>query len=314
MNTDHSDIPETFRPDAHYQHLLNVIPPWLRQATPQRREALSKVKPGMAASLRNASKDQHTELGHLIARHAQSQGRVDQALANLLSPADFAEPLLKAALKSRFGLEPDVRKTFLRLYMPAHIPWLRLKSGAARIWTVSLLDAALHNFESAETEIDAFEAASTYITPPSSTGQFSTFPQIQTKMPIAAFTLLCRELDIGERYKSYLEDNLGISNPVTAAILQAKIRESQQTALSAALHMARMQNLLSSDVLRQLLHPRSPWKRHELTIMNARLTGIVLFAPDLERAQEVATVVAYIPDTPNTRSSNIPLPLHSPRN
>ncbi|MGH8348910.1 MAG: dermonecrotic toxin domain-containing protein, partial [Pseudomonas sp.] len=118
-----------------------------------------------------------------INRHMTSQNRVDQMMANLQNPADFAEPLLNAALKTRFGLELDVRKTFLRLYIPAHIPWLRLKSGAARIWTVSLLDALLHNFESAETEPDAFEPVSTYITPSSANGQFQTLPLVLEKMP-----------------------------------------------------------------------------------------------------------------------------------
>jgi Leucine-rich repeat (LRR) protein len=303
MNTEHPDIPETFRSDAHYQHLMNVIPPWLRQTTPQRRQALANIKPALPSLIRNASKAQRAELGRLMTLQTVSQNRVDQALANLLNPAAFAEPLLTGALKTRFGLEADVGKVFLRLYIPAHMPWLRLKSGAARTWTVSLLDAALHNFESAETEADAFEPASTYITAPSATGQFTTLPQILAKMPITAFTRLCRELDIGERYKSYLADNLGISNPVAAAILQLKIRESHKNALTAALQMAHMQHLLSSDVHQPILrllsngHGQS-WRCHELTIINARLTGIVLFAPELERAHEAVRVVAYIPDDP----------------
>jgi hypothetical protein len=173
---------------------------------------------------------------------------------------------------------------------------------------VSLLDAALHNFESAETETDAFEPTSTYITTPSADGRFETLPQMAEKMPITAFTRLCRELDIGQRYKEYLEDNLGISNPVAAALLQPKIHDSQKTALIAALHMAQMQKQLGSDVhqlilglLDDLPYLRlrgQPWGCHELTIMNARLTGVLLFAPDLESAREVARVVAYIPDDP----------------
>jgi Leucine-rich repeat (LRR) protein len=309
MNTQHTaNASDEFRPDAHYQHLINVIPSWLRQATPQRREALSNSTPGMPAVLKDAPPHQHAELGKLIARHVTSQNQVDQMMAKLQSPADFAESLLETALKTRFGLELDARKTFLHLYIPDHIPWLRLKSGAARTWTVSLLDAALHNFESAETEADAFEPASTYITPPSATGQFATLPQILEKMPITAFTQLCRELDIGQRYKEYLEDNLGISNPVAAAILKSKIHDSQKTALTAALHMAQMQRLLGSGVHQLILglvdnlpHLRlhgQPWGCHELTIMNFRLSGIVMFSPDQERATEVARVVAYIPDDP----------------
>ncbi|BFT65198.1 dermonecrotic toxin domain-containing protein [Pseudomonas moorei] len=299
---------DALRPDAHYQHLINVIPSWLRQATPQRREALSHISPGMPANLKDAPPHQQAEPRKLIALHATSQNRVDRMMANLQSPADFAEPLLQAALKRDFGLELDVRHTCLRLYIPTHLPWLRLKSGAARVWTVSLLDAALHNFESAETETDAFEPASTYITPPSADERFDTLPQMTEQMPITAFTRLCRELDIGQRYKEYLEDNLGISNPVAAALLQPKIQDSQKTALIAALHMAQMQKLLGSDAHRLILGllddlpylrlRGQPWGCHELTIMNARLTGVLLFAPDLESAREVARVVAYIPDDP----------------
>jgi Leucine-rich repeat (LRR) protein len=297
-----------FNRDTHYQPLMSVIPRWLTQATAQKREALSKAKPRLPAGLINASRSQHAELRTLNALHWQAQNRVDQSLAKLKNASDFAEPLLIAALKKRFGLELDVHQTFLRLYIPDHIPWLRLKSGAARIWTVSLLDAALHNFESSETEGDAFEAASTYISAPSPAGQFNELPHIRLKMPIAAFTQLCRELNIGERYKTYLEENLGISNPVVAATLQARIRDSQKTALNTALQMAYMQNRLGGDVHRLILglldglqHLRlhgQAWGCHELTIMNARLTGIVVFSPDLERAREAARVVAYIPDDP----------------
>ncbi|MEJ5060550.1 MULTISPECIES: dermonecrotic toxin domain-containing protein [unclassified Pseudomonas] len=309
MNTETTDLAsDAFRPDAHFQHLINVIPSWLHQATPQRREALRNSRPGMPSGLKDAPPHQHAQLGKLIARQVTSQNQVDQMMAKLQSPAEFAQSLLEPALKTRFGLKLDAHKTFLHLYIPDHIPWLRLKSGAARIWTVSLVDAALHNFESGETKADAFEPASTYITPPSASGQFDTVPQILDKMPITAFTSLCRELDIGQRYKEYLEDNLGISNPVAAALLKSKIHDSQKAALTAALHMAHMQKLLGSDVHRLILGlidnlPNlrlrgQSWGYHELTVMNVPLTGIVMFSPDLERATEVARVVAYIPDDP----------------
>ncbi|WP_448109048.1 dermonecrotic toxin domain-containing protein [Pseudomonas azerbaijanoccidentalis] len=310
MNTESTIIvaSDASTADAHVQHLQNVIPLWLRQAAPHRREALRTIAPERPAGLKDAPPHHHAELGRLIARQASSQNQVDKTLAKLQNPADFAEALLKAELKTRFGLELDVRETFLRLYIPTRFPWLRMKSGAARIWTVSLLDAALHNFENAEALDDAFEPASTYITAPSSIGQFRTLPQIQEKMPIPAFTRLCRELDIGQRYKTYLEANLGISNPVVAVALQSKIREGQRSALTAALHMAQMQNLLAGDaydLIRGLLDTSASgrsrgqsWGCHDLTLMNARLTGILLFAPDLERAQGVVRVVAYIPGDP----------------
>ncbi|WP_223491057.1 leucine-rich repeat domain-containing protein [Pseudomonas sp. A-RE-19] len=299
----HLDPMPPFNRDTHYQHLMSVIPHWLTQATPQKREALRRAKPRLPAGLNNASRSQHAQLRTLNALHWQAQNSVDQSLAKLKNASAFAEPLLVAALKERFGLELNVHQTFLRLYIPAHIPWLRLKSGAARIWTVSLLDAALHNFEIAETRDDAFETASTYISPPSPTGQFNELRHVLSTMPITAFTRLCRELDIGERYKKYLEDNLGISNPVVASLLQPRIRDSQKAALAAALHMAKLQSCVGADTQRLIqsisdgLHGQS-WFCHELTLMNARLTGIVLFGPKLELVREATRVVAYIPDDP----------------
>ncbi|WP_320404197.1 MULTISPECIES: DUF6543 domain-containing protein [Pseudomonas] len=59
----------------------------------------------------------------------------------------FATPLLEQALKANFGLELDVEATYLRLCIALNIPWFPIRSGATRTWTVSLLDAALHNFE-----------------------------------------------------------------------------------------------------------------------------------------------------------------------
>ncbi|EJM65902.1 hypothetical protein PMI30_03037 [Pseudomonas sp. GM50] len=304
----HLDPMPPFNRDTHYQHLMSVIPPWLTQATLQKREALRKAKPRLPAGFNNTPRSQHAELRTLNALHWRAQNRVDQSLANLKNASDFAEPLLVAALKERFGLELDVHQTFLRLYIPAHIPWLRLKSGAARIWTVSLLDAALHNFESGETQDDAFEAASTYISPPSPTGQFNELPHVLRQMPISAFTRLCRDLDIGEHYKKYLEENLGISNPVVASLLQSRVRDSQKAALTAALYMAKLQSCVGADPHRLIqsisdgLHPSRlrghSWFCHELSIMNARLTGIVLFGPNLELVREAARVVAYIPDDP----------------
>ncbi|CAI8778155.1 dermonecrotic toxin domain-containing protein [Pseudomonas serboccidentalis] len=305
MNTEaiDSDTFHVIKPDTHYQPLINAIPLWVRQAAPHRRSALRNSAALLPASLKGATANQHAEMKSLIARHAASQNRLDEALSRLQNPGDFAAPLLETAIQKRFGLTLDVRNTWLRLYIPDHLPWLRMKSGAARTWTVSLLEGALHNFEASETGPQAFEPASSYISAPGPNEQFSTLTHIADKMPITAFTQLCRELDIGRQYREYLEDNLGISNPVAAALLRSKAHESQSAALTTALHMAQMQKLLSVDSHRQILdlldaRAAPDLHGHDLTLLNARLTGILLFAPDLERTRDVQKVVVYLPDDP----------------
>ncbi|MHA3736561.1 dermonecrotic toxin domain-containing protein [Pseudomonas sp. Eth.TT006] len=296
------------RPDSHYQPLLDAIPLWLRQSAPEQRAALSQATPKLPTALQHTRSAQRAALDTRLAQHASSHNRVVRALADLKNPADFAEPLLQALLETRFGLTVDVRQTCLHLHIPTHLPWLRAKTGAARTWTVSLLEAALHNFESGETEAAAFDSTSTYITPPSANGQFSELPQILEKMPISGFTRLCRELDIGQQYKAYLENYLNVNKPQAAAPLQGKIRHREKTALSAALHMAQLQKRLASDVHSLILGllDNTPhrqlkgqlWYSHSLSIMDVPLSGVLLFAPDAAQAQEVVSVVAYIPDDP----------------
>ncbi|CAI8878875.1 dermonecrotic toxin domain-containing protein [Pseudomonas sp. IT-P291] len=302
-STTHSEHPAT-----HYQYLKSAAPEWLGKASPARRQALKSTQPRLLDRLKAASSGQHAELKALNAAHWTAQNDVDQQLARLQDASRFAEPLLTNALKARFGLELDVRKTFLRLYIPATIPWFPIKSGAARTWTVSLLDAALHNFEDKETEDGAYEPDSTFITEPSPSGQFDTLPSIKRTLTIPAFTKLCRELDIGGQYKTYLEENLGVSNPDVAAALRPKVDESQKAALKAALQFARMNGDIQEDYFRLiqgLLDGLQGMRLggeallcHDLTMMSAKLTGVILFAPNLELPRVSVRVVAYIPDDP----------------
>ena len=143
-------------PDSHYQHLKNALPDWVGQATLARRKALKAAQPRLTAALKSASSAQHQALKTLTADHWTAQNAVDQRLAHLQDASAFAEPLLKEALKKRFDLDLDVRTTFLRLYIPVTVPGFPIKTGA-REWTVSLLDAALHNFVAREAEDDAYE-------------------------------------------------------------------------------------------------------------------------------------------------------------
>jgi len=294
-------------PDSHYQPLIDALPSWLGQISPAQRQALKASQPQLADALQSATPEQHQRLKSLTTAHWTAQSAVDERLAHLQDASRFAEPLLKEALKNRFGLDLDVRSTFLRLYIPVTVPGFAIQTGA-RAWTVSLLDAALHNFEERESADDAYESASTFITAPSPTGQFDTLPLIQASMSIAAFIRLCREIDIGTRYEACLRESLGLSEPVGAAVLRLKINASQQAALKAALQWARMNGDLSevyarligglADGLQGMRINGQALRCHDLTMMSARLTGILVFATDLQASTRVGSVVAYIPDDP----------------
>ena len=295
---------DTGYPDSHYQPLQDTIPSWLGQASAAKRQALAQARPQPLA----ASTEQQAELKRLNAAHWRAQNSLDGALQNLQGPRDYARTLLEGALLRRYGLKLDSETVYLRLYIPKSLPWLPIASGAARTWTVSLLDAALHNFEHGETVDGAFESDSTFITPPSATGQFDTLPAIRQTITVLTFTSLCRELDIGARYQTYLREQLGFTEPVSAAVLQFKVNASQKAALRADLHLARLRGDIREDyaqIVQGLLDGRSgltlnklPICCHTLHMMEAPLTGILLIAPDLDTTRSVQRLVAYVPDDP----------------
>lgn len=290
----------TQHPDSHYQLLKDAFPTWLGAAPRARQQALSRAKP-----------QPHTtsaELKRLNGAHWEAQNAVDDALKNVQGPRAYARAALEEALQARYGLDLNSETVYLRLYIPQHVPWFSIPTGAARTWTVSLLDAALHNFEHSETVEGAFEDDSTYITAPNASGQFDTLPAIRQTLSVIAFTGLCRELDIGARYQAYLRTQLGLDEPVSAAVIRNKVDTSQKAALRAALQLARLRGDIQDDYARHvesLLQGRSdlmldnqPLRCHDLQMMGAPLTGILLLAPNLETALSVPRLVAYIPDDP----------------
>ena len=285
----------TDQPDSHYDLLKDAIPPWLGSASNARQHALSQATP--------LPHPTDGELKRLNGVHWGTQNAVDEALKHVQGPRAFARAVLEEALLTRHGVDLNSETTYLRLYIPLHVPWFSIPSGAARTWTVSLLDAALHNFEHGETVEGAFEADSTFITQPTENGQFETLPAIRQKIGITTFTTLCRELDIGTRYQTYLHTQLGLDEPVSAAVLQAKVGASQKAALRAALQLARLRGDIQDDAARQvegLLRGRTdlPLQGHTLQMMEAPLSGILLFAPNLETSRSVQRLLAYVPDDP----------------
>lgn len=303
--------PLTSYTDLHGETLKQSIPTWIINASKAKRAALSRAKPQIADWYNTASTKAHGTLKVLVGAAWIAQNQLDQALDNLQSPADFGAPLLQQLLQQRFGVELDVRATYLRLYIPQTVPWFPIRTGAARTWTVSLLDAALHNFEDGE----AFEAQSGFITPPSSSGQFEPLPSVDARISVAQFTALCRELDIGAQYLLYLDQFFDLQNAVAVTQLRLKLEQSHKADLAVALQMAWMKQDLLDDTsfvrLQHLLGPQSngkpglPLRSYELTIMSSTLTGIVLFAEGLGNRHNVP-VIAYIPNDPDTPLKQYP--------
>lgn len=289
------------QPDAHQTLIIKSIPDWLIRAPAERRLALKNAGVVFLDWYRSASAASHEALKQATQRSWVSQTRVDRLFEGLADVRAFAEPLLTQALKSQFEIELDVRKTYLRLYVPKDLP-VRYE-----VTTISLLDAALHNFEMKETAAHYFDSASCFITEPGATGQFDIL-QINSRLSVAAFASLCRQLDIGGRYNQQLEALLLPADAAARAMLANKVIASQQDRFRVATLLARMkgdighadQTLLPGLLTEQKtpLPDAKALRLYQLSLLGTALTGIVLFSADPEHSREVEPVIAYIPDDP----------------
>ncbi|WP_421555830.1 dermonecrotic toxin domain-containing protein [Pseudomonas kitaguniensis] len=288
----------------HYALIRDALPDWLKTLSTARISALKASRKNIPGWYKSASPEQHQRLKTAVAEHWKTQRLVDQKLAAVTDLKAFAEPLLKAALKQQYNLEVDVHKTCLRLYAPAQAPWwvINLNAGV-HSRTVSLLDAALHNF--AHTE--AFSADSQFITLPDAQGHFDVVP-LHSTVTIQQFIALVRSLDIGDQYRQDLELYLGLTEPVVHGVLRARVTGNHQAALNVAAQMALMKgDILPADhrLITALISERQALTLdgkavhcHALSLLDAPLTGVVLIGADLEHSRQAVPVIVYLPDDP----------------
>lgn len=288
----------------HYDFIKSAVNDNFKTATVSRGIALAASPLKIQSWYTSAPAAYLNKLDAANLKAWSSQNRVDHLLAKTDLHA-FAEPLLKAKIKERHGIEPDVKSTFLRLYLPKDKPWYAIDVSKGVVTrTVSLLDAALHNFASSET----IGHGSDYISQPDARGLFDVVP-IKGAMPISQFQTLCRDLDIGAQYKKHLESYLLPGEPLAESVLQYKVTESQKDALAVAAHLAlikediqydayKMLLTLAEDKPQLLLNGRS-MQCSDLSLLGTRLTGILLLTHTVSDSRGVRRLIVYIPHDPD---------------
>ncbi|WEL77281.1 hypothetical protein P0D92_03405 [Pseudomonas sp. CBSPAW29] len=177
----------------HYAQIKAAIPESLISASPALRAAITQAKPEIPAWYAATTPAQKAALQNLLEASIKSHTALEQATGKVQEVNAFARPLLEAALKNA-GFELDVNQVHLRLYVPVE----GLATGY-RTKTLSLLQAALNNFEARETRAGFFDSASGFITAPGADGRFE---RHTTTLTIEAFARLCRDLDLGRLYQN----------------------------------------------------------------------------------------------------------------
>jgi hypothetical protein len=294
----------------HYEHVKKALPAWLLNTSATRLKELKAVKPTLPDWHRNASTAAHQSLKNATQLAWTAQNDVDQVLSNLQDVRTFAKPILQQALKDRFGMDDDVEDTWLRLYSPAKTSWwVHDFSAGTTSRTVSLLDAALHNFSRDE----AFSPDSEFITRPDARGHFGV-KHLEHKLSIDQFKSLCRELDIGARYQRHLNEFLLSSNPVANSVVRQKVILSQQHALSVAAHMCLMKKDIDQDafnVVQGMVENRAElrWNGervvyYNLGMLEVTLSGIIVIATARPAGTEFDTFANVVSDPLFTRGTH----------
>lgn len=184
----------------HYNLIKRAIPPYLIDAPAEQRTALRHIAPQVPDWYRQASAADKYWLNQYQAASFRSKKALDKTLGQVQPLNAFAQPILEAALATA-GFTLAVDKVFVRLYTPVVDAFGR-GTGGFSVKTMSLLQAALHNFEVPETEAGYFAEESGFIAEPD---QFGRFKPYATDLTLEAFTRLCRALDIGAKYQAHLQ-------------------------------------------------------------------------------------------------------------
>lgn len=298
---------------VHNQHLKNALPQWIKTASGVRVQALKDTPRHTARPYPQASN--HPQIKAAVTAQWHSQNSLDQTFRDLNNLHAFAEPLLKNALIN-YG-EIDVKSTFIRLYSKANLAWwVHDSTEGVTSRTVSLLDAALHNFAGAERFVDhAFLSAED----PRGQRDILTLRHRNTGAVLTAehFKGICRALDIGARYQVQLKEALGFNDRACARALRLAVIANQKNALSVAAHLALAKGDIQQDAHTAMLQLIADQAAHldgrrltpyTLSLMDIALTGIVVFCPSPDSPLHLGRLLAYVPEDPEHPLKEYPSP------
>jgi len=305
-------------PDLHYDTVSQRVPQWLLDAPAQRRQALRKRLPQQLPWLSEAGARLPQVLAALREedrKHQVYADAVEGFLGQLPSAEAFAEPLLREAIKDEFGLDLDLRRTFLFNAVRARAAESRLSASdpvarafqAVKVATQTLLASALQNFEAFEAEPDGLRddrRPSAIFT--SDSGLPMDAGQAVDLLP-ERFAALCRRLDLGGRYQQHIsalfepaaqgqEDAGGAADS-----RQAWFKLFEYSSFWLSLHLACLRggiDLATHDALLEAAKnskARPACVRAVPTLWDVPLNGMLLFFPD----GITGRLVAYLPDEPN---------------
>ncbi|MFY0729903.1 NEL-type E3 ubiquitin ligase domain-containing protein [Pseudomonas sp. NFX15] len=288
----------------HSIALERMTPDWLINATPPRRAAIRESPIRLPDDYVHASRAQQQALTASFNASFVAQSRLDQTMSALHDAETFAGPILAQALKDRFSVDVDVNQTWVCLRRPLEVGVFEVEVSSFEVMKLSLLQAALHNFEASECEEGAFHRDSGFVVETPTPG---TFKDVALSMSVRQFLSLCRTLDIGARYQSFVQVFFKPADARVEASLREQFIDSQKTAMRAAADLALLKKDIEPQDYAMILaviggevHPRmggrQVWFR-DLILMKRRMTGCVVFSIS-EPYRYTSDFIVYVPHDP----------------
>ena len=290
-------VPDLSLSNADY--VKQALPAWLIKASAQRRVEITLGDLTQQPWFQGLSCEQQQNLKHCTRTSLQSQQVVSERMANLQSVEAFAKVHLSQALKDRFKVELDVDNTFIKLEKNLRLGLLGIKAGEFNVLNVSLLHAALHNFEEDEGQPGFFGETSGFTTKDGS--------PVSTRLTVEQFINLCRSLDIGAQYQAYIKGFLKPQDAVLDSSLRQVVTTRNKDAMRAAAYLALVKHDIEPDdyamVLKVIDGERNPTLGGKpvwfccLSVMGLKLKGCVVFEPVQKYRYGDASIV-YVPHDP----------------
>ncbi|KRP48307.1 leucine-rich repeat-containing protein [Pseudomonas libanensis] len=295
----------------HGDFLEKAVPQWLVDATPARRSALKAVPPALPQWYKDATPAQRNTLNASVKASAVAQVQLDKTMATFKNIDAFAKPLLLEALKDQYQVEVDVEKTCLCLRRPLEISIAQVELGSFELLKLSMLQAALHNFEAWECKPGAYHKSSGFVLETATPG---TYEPVILGLSVSQFTTLCRSLDIGAQYQTYLKAFFAPVDSSPAPALRQHFIASQKATMKAAADHA----VLTGDIepadhamivsmvngtLYLTIGNKRVWP-YDMSLMGKRLVGCIYFVIGDRYAEELILYIPHDPAHPLKRYSS----------
>lgn len=283
---------------VHYERIKTLIPDAIKDAPPQRLKSL-KDSLTIPYTFQTLPATDHRQLKASIRAHWQLQQTLDTTLNALQQDIEaFARPVLVQALKDRFAVDLDVDAAVLTLYAPETLIF-GIDRNASRVRHTTLLAAALHNFEEAETRENAFRSGSGIFTT-----DLNGTPR-RHAITVEQFTALCRSLDLGAQYQTHLKALLTPADSAQSKALQSLSVAVEKSGLQVAALIARATADISQhgqSVIKSLLNGEKdvrlhgqPVAAHRLRLFGLKLSGIVLFSAVAQKTLIQRLLATFLP-------------------